>query len=88
MLRYRIERDESGRNYVLPALSWLVPPDKTYATRTAAQAAADTFNRQREGVQGLARNTANGRLVLVEAPDPGASRMGESPVAIGTGFRK
>jgi hypothetical protein len=50
MLRYRIERDENGRYFVLPAVAWIVSLEETYATRAAAQETAKWFNRRRADV--------------------------------------
>jgi hypothetical protein len=44
MLRYRIERDENGRYFVLPAVAWIVPVAETYATCAEARETADWFN--------------------------------------------
>ncbi len=45
MLRYRIEADETGRRFVLPALASIIPVDQTYATRRAAEDTAEWLNR-------------------------------------------
>ncbi|MEA1951311.1 MAG: hypothetical protein U9N87_08000 [Planctomycetota bacterium] len=44
MIRYRIARHPRGHYIVLPALSWTVPDEETYATRSVAQQAADGLN--------------------------------------------
>ena len=44
MLRYRIARHPKGHYIVLPALTWIVPVEDTYAIRSAAQETADWFN--------------------------------------------
>lgn len=44
MIRYRIDRDEDGRYFVLPAFLQVVPISETYLTRKDAQEMADWLN--------------------------------------------
>ena len=44
MLRYRVAYDSERGHFVLPSLAGIVPPEQTFASRTAAQKIAQTKN--------------------------------------------
>ncbi|HID75899.1 MAG TPA: hypothetical protein EYP56_07865 [Planctomycetaceae bacterium] len=67
VLRYRISRDVKGRYFVLPAWLAVIPIEDTYATRHAAEEAAEWLNHLARAAPNRPPGRPSNRLALTAA---------------------